>query len=289
MDASLRTNIVMGRTVFANVLTKQVMINAGTYKSAATLTAGGAGANLTILNQATGGVFTTPNEFVTINGFGKPPPPLPNPVSSGSYYFANATTDYGYLTIANNPDFSMGGGDFTIEWFQKIESPNSFPRIFSLGTYESAITMAVSIEGGTFYFWINNQPLFATSITVDNVWTHFAVVRNEGMLTLYINGTPIGEPISNNAVMVDSINNLVIGNESTPSYDASFSGYLSNLRIIKGVAHYTASFTPPTESLTVIPGTVLLLKADNPQNLTQDSTGKTVVNTNVIWDVAAPF
>ena len=288
MDASFRTNIIRDRTVFSNILTKQVMINAGTYKSAATLTAGGAGSSATMLNQAMGGVFITPTEFTTINGF-TVPPPLPNPVSSGSYYFTNSSTDYGYLSIANSPDFSMGTGDFTIEWFQNLQSPNSFPRIFSLGSYENAITMGVSIEGETFYFWINNQPLFGTEVSVENVWTHFAVVRNNGTLTLFMNGTPIGEPISNNANMVDSINNLVIGNESSPSYDASFSGYLSNFRIIKGSALYTTTFTPPTESLRAITGTVLLLKADNPQNLTQDATGKTVVNTNITWDVATPF
>ena len=277
----------MGRTVFANVLTKQLMINAGTYKSAATLTAGGAGANATILNQATGGVFTTPQEFATINGFAVPPP-LP-PVQSGSYYFPNSETNFGYLTIANSPDFSMGTGDFTIEWFQRLQTPNSFPRIFSLGSYESAITMAVSIENGQFYFWINAEPLFATAVSTENVWTHFAVVRSEGSITVYKDGSPIAEPIINNANMVDNVNNLVIGNESDASYDASFSGYITNFRIIKGIAHYTTTFTPPSESLTVIPGTVLLLTANDPQNLTRDATGKTVVNTRVTWDSIMPF
>ena len=287
MDASFRTNIVMGRTVFSNVLTKQLMINAGTYKSAATLTAGGEGANATILNQATGGVFTTPQEFATINGFAVPPP-LP-PVQSGSYYFPNSETNYGYLTIANSPDFSMGTGDFTIEWFQRLQTPTPFPRIFSLGSNIDGITMAVSIEEGQFYFWINASPLFGTNVSTENEWEHFAVVRYGGSITVYMNGVPIAEPIINNGNMVDNVHNLVIGNESVPTEEASFSGYITNFRIIKGTAHYRTTFTPPSESLTVIPGTVLLLRADDPNNLTRDATGKTVVNTRVSWDSIIPF
>jgi hypothetical protein len=149
--------------------------------------------------------------------------------------------------------------------------------------------MAVSIEEGQFYFWINASPLFGTNVSTENEWEHFAVVRYGGSITVYMNGVPIAEPIINNGNMVDNVHNLVIGNESVPTEEASFSGYITNFRIIKGTAHYRTTFTPPSESLTVIPGTVLLLRADDPNNLTRDATGKTVVNTRVSWDSIIPF
>lgn len=288
MDASLRTNIIRDRTVFSNILTKQLMINAGTYKSTATLTAGGAGASESMLNQAVGGIFTTPTEFNTINGFALQPP-AEIVFDSGSYFFPKSDRLYGYLTIANSPDFSMGTGDFTIEWFQRLQTPNDFPRIFSMGSFINAITMAVSIEEGKFYVWINNVPLFGINVAVENNWSHFAVVRNEGYITVYKNGVPISEPILNNTAMVDTINNLVIGNESTPNTDSAFSGYLSNFRIIKGTAQYISDFIPPTSSLSVVPGTVLLLNAASPDSLNTDATGKTVVSTRVSWDSFIPF
>ena len=58
----------------------------------------------------------------------------------------------------------------------------------------------------------------------------------------------------------------------------SFSGCLSNIRVVKGTAVYEdgTTFTPPTEKLTAIPGTVLLCCQDS-KDATQEATGKTIV------------
>jgi hypothetical protein len=283
MDASTSTKIRIGRTVFSNVLTKQNMINNGSYISAATLTAGGAGSNETPLAQYTGAVDTSPSEFDSLNGFVFQPPPVS--VSSGSYNFPNDPNPYGYLSIANSPDFTFGTGDFTIEWYQYLQTPNSFPRIFSLGSYSDGVTMAVSIEGGAFYFWMNQSPLFGVNVSTLDTWTHFAIVRNSGVVNVYQNGNPIGDPITNATNMIDTIHNLVIGNESAPSSEAAFTGYLTNFRMVKGTAVYLTNFTPPSAPLQAITGTVLLLSALNPASITVDSSSsrKSIINTNVTW------
>lgn len=283
MDASTSTQIRLGRTVFSNIYTKQSMINNGTYISAAKLTAGGAGTNFVALAQDTGAVNTTPSEFNALNGFLFQPPPVT--VRSGSYNFPNDPNPYGYLTIANSPDFSFGTGDFTIEWYQYLQSPNSCPRIFSLGSYSDAITIAVSIEAGTFYLWINQSPLLGVQVTTVDIWTHFAIVRRSGTIVVYMNGTAIGSPLANATNLTDNIHNLVIGNESIPSAEAAFTGYLTNFRIVKGTAVYLGNFTRPSAPLQAIAGTVLLLSAVNPASVNVDSSSsrKTIVNTNVTW------
>jgi len=289
MDASVNTQIRRGRTIFSNIFTKQQMINNGSYVSAAKLTTGAEGSNFVPLNQSTGAVDTSPAEFTALAGFAIPPPPVTS--SSGSYFFPSSETTSAYLTVAANSDFSMGMGDFTVEWFQYLQAPKSFPRIFSLGSYEAGITMAVSIEGDLFYFWVNQSPLFGVSVSSVDVWTHFAVVRFNGSITVYMNGAPIAAPLSNTANMTDNVNNLVIGNESTPTNEASFTGYLTNFRIVKGTAIYRANFTVPRAALTPVPGTVLLLNALSPSNLTSDSSGsnKVITSTNVVWDGSSAF
>ena len=289
MDASTSTKIRIGRTVFSNVLTKQNMINNGTYISAATLTAGGAGSNETPMAQYTGAVNTSTSEFDSLMGFSIAPPPVS--VNSGSYNFPNDPNPYGFLTISNSPDFSLGTGDFTIEWYQYLQNPNSFPRIFSLGSYSDGITIGVSIEAGTFYLWINQAPLIGANVSTVDTWTHFAIVRRSGSIIVYMNGAPIAAPIANNANMIDTIHNLVIGNESIPSSEAAFTGYLTNFRMVKGTAVYLSNFTPSRSPLEAVTGTVLLLSALNPASITVDSSNshKPIVNTNVTWSGVSAF
>lgn len=74
-----------------------------------------------------------------------------------------------YLRIPNSPDFNFGTGDFTIEWFQYQTDSNPFPRVFQIGSYAAGTSIGVSIEGGSFYYWTNTSPNFATSLDPSNL------------------------------------------------------------------------------------------------------------------------
>ena len=87
--------------------------------------------------------------------FGRPS--VPKPSVGGSLLFDGSANSN--LSIPNDIDFRNGTGDFTIEWFQYATTVgNSFPRIFSIGSY-AAQSIAVSQEGSdasrTFYAWIS--------------------------------------------------------------------------------------------------------------------------------------
>jgi hypothetical protein len=152
--------------------------------------------------------------------------------------------------------------------------------------------MAVSIEEGIFFFWVNQQPLFATPVSTVDTWTHFAVVRSAGIVRVYLNGALIGTPLTPASPnMIDTIHNLVIGNESIPGPESGFTGYLTNFRIVKGTAVYLNNFTRPSAPLQPITGTVLLLSALNPASINVDSSSsrKSVINTNVTWSGVSTF
>lgn len=213
--------------------------------------------------------------------------------TGGSLYFNGTST--ANLAIANDIDLRFGTGDFTIEWWQKMDSSAvSYPRVFSIGTY-SGQSIAVSLEGSstsrTFYAWISSANSMETSQNYTTAWVHFAISRSGTNLRVFKNGTQISTTRTNSTNFSDSTNALRIGNETTTSAGASFQGYITNFHWVKGTALYTANFTRPTQPVTPVANTKLLLLASTSGTATTDSSGlgKTVTNNNITWSSQTPF
>ena len=126
-----------------------------------------------------------------------------------------------FININNISSYAPGTGDFAIEWWQFGGNSSSFPRVFSIGTYTTGITLALSQEGGTLYYWINtsaNTPGTAIGSigTVLNVWSHFVVTRVSGVVRAYKNGTFLNvSSNNNNSARFDQSRFCTIGAEST--------------------------------------------------------------------------
>lgn len=180
-----------------------------------------------------------------------------SPFVGGRSYSLSASTN-SYIMSPGSADWTLGTGDFTVEWFSKQTTLVGAQRPYSVGVYVSptvGATTAVSIEaGGSFFYWANGQSRFtgANASTADN-WIHWAVVRRSGMTTIYRDGLQLGLTITD-TYNLDSGGTipLVVGNESTYSNNAGFVGYLTNFRWVKGLAVYTGNFTVPTSALTAI-------------------------------------
>jgi len=228
-------------------------------------------------------------------GYGRPRQPAAQAGvnKGGSLLFAGTATSN--LSIANDIDFQNGTGDFTIEWFQySTTTGNSFPRIFSIGSY-SGQSIAVSQEGSdssrTFYAWISSARSMESGQNYSNTWIHFAVCRSGTNLKVFKNGTQIGTTQINSTNFNDTTNALRIGNETSASLGAAFKGYITNFRWTKGAALYTANFTRPSAPLTATANTSLLLLATTSGSAATDSSGKgkTVTNNSVTWSSLTPF
>ena len=94
-----------------------------------------------------------------------------------------------------------------------------------------------------------------------NVWTHFALVRSGTTVQAYFNGTAAGSSWTNSSTTIFNLSSGFVAARGTPSN--YYTGYISNLRVVKGTAVYTANFTPPTTPLTAITNTSLLLNFTN--------------------------
>lgn len=163
-------------------------------------------------------------------------------------------------------------GDFTFEWFQKVEdNPGQNPRPWSIGLYPTQI-ISVSYEGHiNDYYWINSNVVgFTAQDHRGQGWRHMAYVRRSGTVYGYINGTEY----------FSAANTDLITNTTTPLYvgtgeiaAGTYKGYITNLHIMRGVAKYTGNFTPPTTPIVATTGSIFLMNASDNGNPFYDSVG----------------
>lgn len=160
----------------------------------------------------------------------------------------------GYLNLGNTPG-RLGNGDFTVEvWLYILPQTSVFPTVFSnysvwgTGTGEFALFVGHASSdrtriqvsfNGTFPAINSTQPY------VKNAWTHVAVVRSNGVVTLYLDGQANGTYTSSKD-LVGNGNISWIGNAGDSSSQGFYKGYMEEFRITKGVARYTGNFIPPS-------------------------------------------
>jgi hypothetical protein len=168
-----------------------------------------------------------------------------------SYQFFNANSN-SYIDTPASSDWALGTGDFTIEWFQYTTTTTSppFQRVFTVDDFPS-MDIGVSNESGTFYYWANSSFRYSSAgaITTD-VWQHWVIVRQSGTTRIYRNGTLRGSSFSDTNDITNTIDPLTIGGDNAHATNATFVGYITNFRWIKGLAVYTGDFTVPTSTLT---------------------------------------
>lgn len=173
-----------------------------------------------------------------------------------------------YLTVPDSSSWAFDA-DFTIEGWAYPTSASGEQTIASqwyggtisqtawLLQFNNGNAKAIIAIGGTQY------PITSSATYPTNTWHHLALCRSGSTLTLYVNGVSVGSATASGTtndiaypVYVGAINNM-------NSITARFNGYISNLRIVKGTAVYTAAFTPPTAPLTAITNTSLLTCQSN--------------------------
>jgi hypothetical protein len=80
-----------------------------------------------------------------------------------------------------------------------------------------------------------------------NTWMHLAVTRVSGVATFFQNGVSIGSSAETTSFTAAS--GAVTVGRSTDGY---FPGYISNVRIVKGLGVYTGNFTVPSSPLATV-------------------------------------
>jgi len=251
----------------------------------------------------------TINPGTTINPGVTLAQPLAPIVSSGLIFNIDATIpasytepSFGYASFSGSNYLETATplptitGDFTIEAFVYLTNdPDAgWPCVFSYqgsgGDWDqnsTGLTISssrVSVPG------VNNAIEYSSAVPL-NTWSHIAVVRQSGTITVYINGQTVATVNNSDQLGGSGFNALIgafdfyYGTSNPPRY--FWNGNITNLRVVNGTALYTGStITPPTKPLTAVSGTVLLmLTADRGHLLTDSSSSNYTINNNggVVW------
>ena len=162
-----------------------------------------------------------------------------------------------YLSLASNAAFGFGTGDFTVEAWVYINAATSYANIIAGPSGGTTWYMEYSSTRG-FYFYDGATALNGNSAVVTGQWVHLAVARSGTSLKMFVNGAVTATYTNSQSVPQIA---PAIGAYNDGTYLVN--GFISNLRLVKGTAVYTAAFTPSTTPLTAIANTSLLTCQSN--------------------------
>ena len=160
-----------------------------------------------------------------------------------------------YLEIYNDSSLVLAGSPWTIEcWVKPSGNYSTYRTIFAkrAGTtsYEGYLRLSTGVV--SFYNGTNYE---STTVLDANSWSHVAYVYDGSNINIYVNGVRV----LTTAVTITEYNHPIwIG--GVTSHNEWFQGNIRDFRILKGTALYTGTtLTPPTEPLTAITNTSLLI------------------------------
>lgn len=136
---------------------------------------------------------------------------------------------------ASNSNLNFGTGDYTIEgWYRPDSASNR--ACFSFG---SRLVYVATND----WAYFNGGNSITGGVATANVWYHVALCRAAGSTRLFIDGQQVGGTYSGEGSTAIDPGAIRLGfyNSGNPA-----GGFYDEFRVTKGLARYTANFTPPT-------------------------------------------
>lgn len=213
------------------------------------------------LDNSTSFVDSSANNFA-ISRFGNTKISTAQSKFGGSSALFDGTGDY--LTVAANNAFNLGTGDFTIESWVYLTAESTSYQIVASIAWSTAKTVQIRYGDSGFGRKLqvtvqgdNAANVWSTSATQAshrNTWVHLAFTRSSGVCRLFVNGVvqsinsginPGTYPFTSFTDTSNVTGNLGLAVGANRVGTSTLFGYLDDVRITKGVARYTANFTPP--------------------------------------------
>lgn len=167
-----------------------------------------------------------------------------------------------YLDTPDHADWNFGADPFTIDfWIRLATLPASGASYYIVDQYADGNNrwwIDLANVSGTYKWefgcilassWLVVLGVASPGLSVDT-WYHVALVRTGDDFMVFQAGTQCGATVTDTDSMPDLAGALYIGKYPNPGYENWFNGWLDEFRISKGIARWTANFTPPTAAYT---------------------------------------
>jgi hypothetical protein len=171
-----------------------------------------------------------------------------------SMYFDGAGD---YIGAPSASDLIFGSGAFTVELFFYRAGAGDQSYMETLIDFRASDTNSTAFSVGTkstgdvgTYGYPTGSSWTARGTFTANAWNHIAVVSTGSTGYFFLNGVQqwTGSMGSTNYTE----GTLKIGAAVSTTY--TFNGYVDEVRVTKGVARYTADFTPPNAAFSFVSG-----------------------------------
>lgn len=182
-----------------------------------------------------------------------------SPWSNNDGYWSTYFNGSSYLSVADDDSLSFESSPFTIEfWWYPASTTTHYDIMGKWANVAASNEWILQYRhndvsaGKGFRFAINNDTSRAEFVytgLIANTWSHVALSKDSSNnYRLFINGSQVGSTVNNANAITNTSQELRIG-QSTVN---PFTGYISNLRIVKRQALYTNAFSPTTTPISTL-------------------------------------
>jgi hypothetical protein len=168
---------------------------------------------------------------------------------AASMYF-DGSGDYLVPNAGTSDLYAFGTGAYTIEFWIYFNSTATTYLIYD--TRPSGVngfypTIYFDSSAGYINFYLNGAiRITGTVATASGSWHHVALCRSGTSTKLFINGTQSGSTYTDSNTYLGAASRPTIGGDGNAPGSNGLNGYIDDLRVTKGYARYTTTFTPPT-------------------------------------------
>ena len=218
-------------------------------------------------------------------------------ITNGSVNF-DGTGDY--LQIPNHADLRFGSDAFCVEafvYYSETSGNGTIAGLWNSGSNRRSWLFQIESDQRRLRGFFSNDGSTVTQVNGStgqmsrNAWHHVAFTRSGNDFRIFLDGVEVGSATSSNSLFDNSDDDIGVGSAQGGASSDPITGFISDVRIVKGSAVYTSDFTPPAAPLTNITNTKLLCSQSTVSATAADviPTGSITANGNAVVTTFSPF